>query len=129
MALDRFPSTLSSCLLTVPSALTLGSPAMSSAKSAPRQRSRSLKVPLPRAREGRRLPPGIVRLDYERATGYIVRLAYRLTETGYRPRFRAYFSDTKYGGPRKALAAAVAWLEAVTRTGVAPKPTRGRRSD
>ena len=94
---------------------------MPSPKATRRPGAKPLKVPLPRAREGRRLTPGIVRLDYERATGYMVRLAYRLTETGYRPRFRAYFSDTKYGGSRKALAAAEAWLAQVTRTGRAPK--------
>lgn len=80
-----------------------------------------LKVALPRPRVGRKLPPGIVRLDYDRARGYIVRLSYRLTRTGWRPRFNRYFSDVKYGGKKQALAAAKAWLKIVTRTGRAPK--------
>ena len=88
--------------------------------------TRAPKVALSRARKGRRLSPGIVRLDYERATGYMVRLDYRLTSTGYRPRFRRYFSDVKYGGPRKALRAAEAWLAEVSRTGRAPAMAAGR---
>ncbi|MBK7783047.1 MAG: hypothetical protein IPJ57_00925 [Gemmatimonadetes bacterium] len=91
-----------------------------------RVRPRAPKVALPRARKGRRLSPGIVRLDYERATGYMVRLSYRRTATGYRPRFRRYFSDVKYGGPRKALRAAEAWLSEVSRTGRVPV-TAGQR--
>lgn len=79
-----------------------------------------LKVALPRPRVGRKLSPGIVRLDYDRARGYIVRLSYRLTRTGWRPRFNRYFSDVKYGGKKQALAAAEAWLKIVTRTGRAP---------
>lgn len=98
---------------------------MKATKAPKRPRPKKLKVPLPRAREGRRLSPGIIRLDYERATGYMVRLAYKLTKTGYRPKFRAYFSDVKYGGKQKALAAAETWLDAVTRTGKAPKLPRG----
>jgi hypothetical protein len=62
-----------------------------------------------------------VRLDYDRARGYIVRLSYVRTKAGWRPRFKAYFSDTKFGGKAKALAAAEAWLHTVTRTGKAPK--------
>ncbi len=92
----------------------------------PHSRARSrrvakLKVPLPRPRHGRKLSPGIVRLDYERATGYVVRLGHRLTKDGYRPKFHAYFGDAKYGGKAKALAAAEEWLEVVTRTGKAPR--------
>lgn len=80
-----------------------------------------LKVPLPRARHGRRLTPGIVRLDYERAKGYVVRLKYRRVDGGWRPKFHQYFGDAKYGGKAKALAAAERWLGIVTRTGKAPE--------
>lgn len=85
------------------------------------RRPPKLKVPLPRAREGRRLTPGIVRLDYERAKGYVVRLQYRRTAEGWRPKFHQYFGDAKYGSKSKALAAAETWLEVVTRTGKAPR--------
>lgn len=94
----------------------------SKAKAASR-RPPKLKVPLPRPRRGRRLSPGIVRLDYPRAKGYVVRLGHRLTESGYRPRFNCYFGDAKYGSKARALAAAEAWLEIVTRTGREPART------
>lgn len=81
---------------------------------------KKLVVPLPRAREGRRLPPGICRLDYPRVRGYIVRLSYRRTRAGWKPRFKAYFGDTRHGGKAKAFAAAQAWLRVVTETGKAP---------
>ncbi len=89
------------------------------AKTAAR-RPPKLKVPLPRPRRGRRLSPGIVRLDYPRAKGYVVRLGHHLTKSGYRPRFNCYFGDAKYGSKARALAAAEAWLEIVTRTGHEP---------
>jgi hypothetical protein len=85
------------------------------------RRPAPLKVQLPRAREGRRLPPGIVRLDYERARGYVVRLEYRRNGDGWRPKFHQYFGDAKYGSKARALAAAEAWLDTVTRTGKAPR--------
>ncbi len=80
-----------------------------------------LKVPLPQARGGRRLTPGIVRLDYERATGFVVRLQYRRTPEGWRPKFHQYFGDAKYGGKARALTAAQRWLDVVTRTGKVPR--------
>jgi hypothetical protein len=92
----------------------------SSARSTKSRRPKKLIVPLPRAREGRRLPPGICRLDYPRVRGYIVRLSYRRTRAGWKPRFKAYFGDTRHGGKAKAFAAAQAWLRAVTETGKAP---------
>lgn len=66
------------------------------------------------------MPPGICRLDYPRVRGYIVRLSYRRTRAGWKPRFKAYFGDTRHGGKAKAFAAAQAWLRAVTETGKAP---------
>lgn len=84
------------------------------------QRPKKLRVPLPKARSGRRLPPGICRLDYPRVRGYIVRLAYHRTKKGWKPRFKAYFGDTRYGGKAKAFRAAQAWLKTVTTTGRAP---------
>lgn len=80
-----------------------------------------LKVALPKARVGRKLTPGIVRLDYERAKGYVVRLKYHRTKEGWRPKFHQYFGDAKYKGKARALAAAEEWLTTVTRTGKAPR--------
>ena len=91
-------------------------------RKAAAKRTPKLKVPLPRPRRGRRLSPGIVRLDYPRAKGYVVRLGHRLTKNGYRPRFHQYFGDAKYGGKARALTAAEAWLKVVTRTGRVPEP-------
>ncbi len=98
---------------------------MASTRRTRRTRATRPKVALPKPRKGRKLPPGIVRLDYERAKGYMVRLAYRETPAGYRPRFRRYFSDVKYGGARRALTAARAWLDQVVRTGKVPPDPRG----
>ncbi|HTS87261.1 MAG TPA: hypothetical protein VMG41_02120 [Gemmatimonadales bacterium] len=50
-----------------------------------------------------------------------MRISYRRTRDGWKPRFKAYFGDTRYGGKAKAFAAAEAWLRAVTETGRAPK--------
>lgn len=86
-----------------------------------RSRTAKLKVQPPKAREGRKLLAGIVRLDYERAKGYVVRLKYQLTDQGYRPKFHQYFGDVKYGGKVKALVAAEKWLTTVTRTGKVPR--------
>lgn len=88
------------------------------------RRAPRLKVPLPRAREGRKLLPGIVRLDYERAKGFVVRLKYDWVKGAWRPRFHQYFGDAKYGGKVNALRAAERWLDIVTRTGKVPKPSR-----
>jgi hypothetical protein len=86
-----------------------------------RRSTTKLKVQLPKAREGRKLLPGIVRLDYERAKGYVVRLEYQRTRQGWRPKFHQYFGDAKYGGKVKALTAAEKWLTTVTRTGKVPR--------
>ena len=91
-----------------------------------KRRKSAPKIPLPKPRRGRRLTPGIVRLDYPKVKGYIVRIAYRRTSRGWRPRFKAYFGDGRFGGKKKALAAAEAWLKALIKTGRAPKLEQGR---
>ena len=72
----------------------------------------------------------MVRLDYPKVRGYIVRIGYIRTKTGWKPRFKAYFSDTRHGGKAKARAAAQAWLDGLLRTGrppqVGPRSGRGR---
>jgi len=93
---------------------------------------RRLKITPPAPRRGRRLPPGMVRLDYPKVQGYLVRIGYLRTKTGWVPKYKAYFSDTRCGGKAKARAAADAWLEGLLRTGRPPKiaalpaPTRAR---
>ena len=99
-------------------------------KSSPRRTTRRPpKLSLPRARVGRRLPPGMVRLDYPRARGYLVRVGYIRHKTGWRPRYQAYFSETRYGGKAKAKAAAEAWLRGLIKTGRPPEraPAEGSR--
>jgi hypothetical protein len=78
----------------------------------------------------------MVRLDYPKVQGYLVRIGYLRTKTGWVPKFKGYFSDTRCGGKAKARAAADAWLEGLLRTGRPPKivtppapaRTRARRS-
>ncbi|HEY7682139.1 MAG TPA: hypothetical protein VH879_05815 [Gemmatimonadales bacterium] len=79
------------------------------------------KIKPPAPRRGRRLPPGMVRLDYPKVRGYIVRIGYIRTKTGWKPRYKAYFSDTRHGGKAKARAAAEAWLQKLLRTGRPPQ--------
>jgi len=91
-------------------------------RSQPQSRKTSSGIQLPRPRQGRRLPPGIVRLDYEKARGYNVRIGYiRSRNGGWRPRFQAYFADGRHGGKAGALAAARKWLRTLIRTGKPPK--------
>ena len=80
---------------------------------------------LPKARRGRRLTPGIVRVDSNRTHGYVVRIGYVRSGTGarsrWRARFRAYFGDKMYGGKSRALRAAEEWIRTLTMTGKAPE--------
>ena len=94
---------------------------MTARTSVRKRRKPALKVRLPKPRKGRRLPPGIARLDYPKAKGYIVRIGYIRTKNGWRPRFKAYFADGRFGSKPKALAAAQAWLRTLIRTGKPPK--------
>lgn len=95
---------------------------MAARRSRPTSRKTASGIQLPRPRRGRRLPPGIVRLDYEKARGYNVRIGYvRKPDGGWRPRFQAYFADGRHGGKAEALAAARKWLRTLIRTGKPPK--------
>ena len=80
---------------------------------------------------------GISRVDQKstRTHGYVGRLGYRQTETGWRPAFKAFFGDASNGGPEGALKAAEAWLRQTKRKlagevkvggAVASKPGRKR---
>ena len=68
----------------------------------------------------------MIRLDYPKVRGYLVRIGYRRTKTGWTPKYKGYFSDTRYGTKAKARAAAEAWLTTLLRTGKAPKTPAGR---
>jgi hypothetical protein len=83
--------------------------------------ARRQRLGLPAPRAGRPLPPGMIRLDYPSARGYLIRLGYTRTKTGYKPQRKAYFSDTRWGSRAKARAAAEAWLKRFLRTGRVPK--------
>lgn len=70
-----------------------------------------------------RSEPGITRVDQEstRTHGYVVRVGYRRTPRGWRPRFTAFFGDVRHGGAARALAAARKYLKQIQRTGKAPR--------
>jgi hypothetical protein len=55
---------------------------------------------------------GISRIDQpsRRTHGYFVRLDYRKTSAGYRPRLTAFFGDASHGGRKAAWQAAESWL-------------------
>jgi len=103
------------------------------ARRAAAKTPRRPKITPPAPRRGRRLPPGMVRLDYPKVRGWLVRIGYLRTKTGWVPKYKAYFSDTRCGGKAKARAAADAWLAGLLRTGRPPKvlvrtePARARR--
>jgi hypothetical protein len=71
--------------------------------------------------------PGISRVDQKstRTHGYVGRLGYRQTETGWRPAFKAFFGDASNGGPAGALKAAEAWLKQARRKLAAEAKTGG----
>ncbi|HJR62234.1 MAG TPA: hypothetical protein VJ803_00930 [Gemmatimonadaceae bacterium] len=81
----------------------------------------------PRAKTRRRasstkLERGITRVDQPstRTHGFVVRVGYRRTARGWRPKHTAFFGDARFGGKAKALAAARTWLKRLERTGKPP---------
>ncbi|HEY7236474.1 MAG TPA: hypothetical protein VH539_20095 [Gemmatimonadaceae bacterium] len=66
---------------------------------------------------GRSLPSGISRIDQEtsRTHGYFVRVGYRKTTKGWRPKASAFFGDAGHGGKGSALKAAEKWLRTTKR--------------
>ena len=62
--------------------------------------------------------PGISRIDQpsRRTHGFFVRLDYRKTPAGWRPRLTAFFGDASHGGRRAAWRAAEAWLGRMRRS-------------
>ena len=61
--------------------------------------------------------PGISRIDQEstRTHGFVGRVGYRRTDSGWRPQFTAFFGDRSHGGAGEALKAAEKWLRATKR--------------
>jgi DNA-binding protein HU-beta len=57
---------------------------------------------------------GITRVDQEstRTHGYVGRLGYSQTVSGWRPAYKAFFGDASHGGRPGALKAAESWLRA-----------------
>ncbi len=79
---------------------------------------------------------GISRIDHvgSRTFGYFVRMGYRRTKRGSRPRFTAFFGDISHGGKRAALKAATTWrnkmlraLKVEEKLRAAQKPKRPRK--
>lgn len=72
---------------------------------------------MPKASSRGRARRGISRIDQDstRTHGYFVRVGWQRRRDGsYGPQFRAFFGDVSYGGKRRALRAARAWLAAST---------------
>jgi hypothetical protein len=104
----------------------------STAKKAARKTARSTMAPAKRAARkatktaakstSRKLParkiPGISRVDQDstRTHGWVVRLNYEQTASGWRPKHTAYFGDATHGGPNKSLAAAEEYLKKLQRS-------------
>jgi hypothetical protein len=74
----------------------------------------------------RSLPSGISRIDQEtsRTHGYFVRVGYRKTTKGWRPKASAFFGDAGHGGKSSALRAAEKWLKQNKRTPARAKAAR-----
>ena len=66
----------------------------------------------------RSLPAGISRIDQDttRTHGFFVRVGYRKTTKGWRPKASAFFGDASHGGKAGALRAAARWLKQTKRT-------------
>lgn len=61
----------------------------------------------------RKASTGISRIDQPatRTHGFFVRLGYRKTAKGWRPKHSAFFGDASHGGQTKALRAARSWRD------------------
>jgi hypothetical protein len=70
---------------------------------------------------------GISRIDQAatRTHGFVVRVDYQRTDSGWRPKHTAFFGDSSHGGGPKALKAAEAWLKEVRGTRAAKTANGG----
>jgi hypothetical protein len=91
---------------------------------------------MPKAARRRRRPgtgtPGISRIDQEatRTHGYFVRVGYKRTPEGWRPKATGYFGDASYGGKKNAFKAALVWKKACEKAGrkvAKPAPKRAKK--
>ena len=75
------------------------------------------------ASKNRGLTPGISRIDQPttRTHGYFVRVGYRKTTKGWRPKASAFFGDASHGGKTSALKAAERWLKQNKRAATAKR--------
>jgi hypothetical protein len=87
----------------------------STAKRATRKTTKKAAAKKPSRRVGKSKIPGISRIDQEstRTHGWFVRVGYRRTKQGWRPKHRAFFGDKSHGGKTAALKAAEQWLNSV----------------
>lgn len=71
---------------------------------------------------------GISRIDQDstRTHGYFVRVGYRLTDKGWRPKHSAFFGDASHKGAAGALRAAKAWQKEMS--GSAGKSGKAKRA-
>jgi hypothetical protein len=72
--------------------------------------------------------PGISRIDQvsTRTHGFVVRLEYQRTATGWRPKFTAFFGDASHGGKDEALRAAESYVRKVKRSAKAGTKTTAK---
>ena len=87
----------------------------STAKRASKKTTKKAAAKKPARRVGKSKIPGISRIDQEstRTHGWFVRVGYRRTKQGWRPKHRAFFGDKSHGGKTAALKAAEQWLNSV----------------
>ena len=87
----------------------------STAKRAAKKTTKKAAAKKPARRVGKSKIPGISRIDQEstRTHGWFVRVGYRRTKQGWRPKHRAFFGDKSHGGKTAALKAAEQWLNSV----------------
>jgi hypothetical protein len=87
----------------------------STAKRAAKKTTRKSAAKKTSRRVGKSKIPGISRIDQEstRTHGWFVRVGYRRTKQGWRPKHRAFFGDKSHGGKTAALKAAEQWLNSV----------------
>jgi hypothetical protein len=73
---------------------------------------------------------GISRIDQAatRTHGFVVRVDYQRTDSGWRPKHTAFFGDATHGGGTKALKAAETWLKEVRGTRARASSTKSARS-
>ena len=72
--------------------------------------------------------PGISRIDQEstRTHGYVGRVGYRRTDSGWRPQFTAFFGDRSHGGAAESLKAAEKWLRQIKKQVGGAEKSNGR---